>query len=162
VGDVLLKLYLDNKIKSITYSLAILLILSTEMIVMVDAADTSSYDKPLIPNNNALLKADGITIKSHFNQIHNKKYSQSSMNCSTKSHLFGSYLLSINAKNVEIMDISSSLNCEYGHEVILWDNRVYDTTSGYYNVSKTEYLEWIETKEFEGLITETAFVPTNS
>ncbi|PKL69053.1 MAG: hypothetical protein CVV28_02765 [Methanobacteriales archaeon HGW-Methanobacteriales-1] len=154
-----MKLVSENKIKPIRYFLIIILILSTEMIVMVDTADTTSY-KPMAPDNKFLLKADEITIKSHFNQIHEKKFSLSSMNCSTKSHLFASYLLSIDAKNVKIMDINP-LKGEYGHEVVSWDNRVYDATSGYYNVSKTEYLSWIKTKGFDGLIVETPFIPSN-
>ncbi len=129
------------------------------MIFMVDTADTTSYYKPREPANKFLLKADEITIKSHFNQINEKKYSTNSMNCSTKSHLFASYLLSIDAKNVKIMDINS-LKGEYGHEVVSWDNRVYDATSGYYNASKTEYLTWIKTKGFDGLIVETPFIPS--
>lgn len=91
------------------------------------------------------------TIKNEFNHIHGLDYDVESMNCKHKSELFAEYLVSINASDIKIMTIART-DGEAGHEIVLWNNRVYDATSGIYNASLNSYLEMIREKGFDGII----------
>lgn len=95
--------------------------------------------------------ASQTTIKSEFDQIHRLDYDVESMNCKHKSELFAEYLASINASDIKIMTIART-DGEGGHEIVLWNNRVYDPTSGIYNASKNDYIEMIRGKGFDGII----------
>jgi hypothetical protein len=94
---------------------------------------------------------DEQSIKSEFNQIHKTKFSITKNNCTTKSKKFGNYLINHGAINVKTMNIGR-LDGQYGHEVILWNNKVYDATSGLYDTDLNQYLNFVYSKGFNGLI----------
>lgn len=98
-----------------------------------------------------IFAASNEEIKSNFDQINGIDYDPEYMNCHNKSQLFGSYLKSMNATNIKTMTIART-DEEAGHEVVLWNNKVYDATSGAFNESQTEYLSFVKSKGFDGLI----------
>lgn len=92
-------------------------------------------------------------IHEEFNQIYLLPYDVENMNCKHKASLFIKVLQENGATDIRIMDFARSDNgC--GHEAVLWNNGVYDPTSGIWNMSRTQYIKMITHKGFSGTLIE--------
>ena len=83
-------------------------------------------------------------------------------NYHNRSQLFGSYLLSINATNIQTITIQRQDGLP-GHEAILWNGTVYDTTATVdnqivYNMDLKKYLAYLKTKGFDDMVITKPFI----
>lgn len=129
----------------------IALILTTMALILIEKMDATPYSetKATYPVN--VFATDDI--KDEFNQIYMLPYDVEDMNCKDKAGLFVKVLKENGATDIKIMDIARQ-DGEGGHEVVLWNNNVYDPTSGIWNMSRTDYINMIQSKGFNGTLIE--------
>ena len=123
-----------------------------EVAVTASPINNNVNSSTLIPNETS--------VNAKFQEIRNIPYNEQSMNCTTKSDLFASYLQESGAKNISIMIVVYNSG-KYSHEFVDWNGHIYDACNSNelsYQVSKEAYLKQLQKIGFTGICIESPYV----
>ena len=128
--------------------MSIKLILATALFTLLLINTTTTPQQPIQQNNTTTT-----TFNPHnqFNKIYQTPYNEHTYNCLNKSVDFATYLKNNNQTNIKYVNMRYKSG-EYSHQFVLFNEGVYDPTSGVYNISETDYINFLEKDGFTGII----------
>jgi Zn-dependent alcohol dehydrogenase len=89
-------------------------------------------------------------VKNEFARIYKEPYKENVNDCSNKTEEFAKYLYNKGETNIKIVTVDYKTK-EYGHEYLIWNDKVYDPTNNIYGMDVAKYQSKLRELGFTGL-----------